>query len=81
MIKCQYQTLETNFGNLVSVLTEILMANLYSLEGHFTFVITFLYSKMWQNNFVDNETKLQKLCKALIKTDFVSKYPIKKLPF
>ena len=51
------------------------MANLYSMERPFSVV------KCGKNYFVNTETKLQKLCKALTITDFISKYPIKKLPF
>ena len=57
------------------------MANLYSMEGHFTSQLHFYIVKCGKNNFVNIETKLQKLCKAFSETDFTSKYPIKKLLF
>ena len=62
MIKCLYLSLETNFSNLVPVLTKILGAILCYTEGLFYFVIVLYIVKYAKNNFINAETNLQKLC-------------------
>ena len=62
-IICVYLTLETNFSNLDSVLTEIPWAIFIVLKaGHFSLKFHFYIVKCDKNNFVDTETKLKNLC-------------------